>query len=216
MDIILSNCRRHHLALAVRAVLLVMVFSCGNVAFGQVSADTAPATPQIVQPIDEGKLLQLKGNTHPLARAEFDEGAVAPNLSMDRILLVLQRSPEREAALEQFIKEQLDPTSPNFHRWLSPQEFGSQYGPADDDIQKVTNWLTAHGFTVNSVSKEMCIRDRFYPRVRQSCPIYRRFRKSCARNRSTAGSFTISIIAIRSPSTCLGWAAECSRAAGSI
>ena len=153
MDIILSNCRRHHLALAVRAVLLVMVFSCGNVAFGQVSADTAPATPQIVQPIDEGKLLQLKGNTHPLARAEFDEGAVAPNLSMDRILLVLQRSPEREAALEQFIKEQLDPTSPNFHRWLSPQEFGSQYGPADDDIQKVTNWLTAHGFTVNSVSK---------------------------------------------------------------
>jgi len=138
---------------------MILVFGCGNVAFGQVQEDAAPATPQIVQPIDEGKMVQLRGNTHPSARAEFDEGAVAPSLSMDRILLVLQRSPEREAALEQFMKERLDPTSANFHLWLSPAEFGSQFGPADEDIQKVTGWLESHGFTVNSVSKGRALID---------------------------------------------------------
>jgi hypothetical protein len=132
---------------------MMLVFLYPNSAFGQAQEDAAPATPQIVQPIDEGKMMQLKGNTHPSARPEFDEGAVAPSSSMDRILLVLQRSPEREAALEQFMKEQLDPASPNFHRWLSPVEFGAQFGPADEDIQKVTGWLESHGFTVNSVSK---------------------------------------------------------------
>ena len=130
----------------------MLVSGFWNVALGQAPEDAAAAAPQIVQPIDEGKLLQLGGNTHPLARPEFDKGEVAADFSMDRILLVLQRSPEREAALEQFMKEQQDPTSPNFHRWLTPAEFGSQYGPADEDIQKITGWLASHGFTVNSVS----------------------------------------------------------------
>jgi len=36
--------------------------------------------------------------------------------------------------------------SPNFHNWLTPEQFGKQFGPADADIQTVTDWLAHQGF----------------------------------------------------------------------
>jgi len=42
--------------------------------------------------------------------------------------------------------EQLSKDSPNFHKWLTPEQFGKQFGPADADIQTVTDWLTRQGF----------------------------------------------------------------------
>ena len=42
--------------------------------------------------------------------------------------------------------EQQSKDSPNFHQWLTPQQFGAQFGPADADVQAVTDWLTRQGF----------------------------------------------------------------------
>jgi subtilase family serine protease len=112
----------------------------------------APAVParntqaRITQAIDETQLVRLKGNVHPLARPEFDQGIVADATPMNRMLLLLQRSPEQQAALSQLMDEQLSKDSPNFHKWLTPQQFGAQFGPTDADIQTVTQWLTSHGF----------------------------------------------------------------------
>ena len=117
-----------------------------------VIAQTAYVRPLVTQPVDESKLTVVRGNTHPLARAEFDRGAAPADLPMDNMLLVLKRSPEQEAALEQFMAEQLDKSSPNYHKWLTPAQFGQQFGAADSDIQAVTSWLTSHGFQVGKVS----------------------------------------------------------------
>ena len=65
---------------------------------------TGKVRPLITQPVDETKLTVLKGNTHPLARPEFDRGAAPPSLPTQRILLVLKRSAEQEAALEQLLE----------------------------------------------------------------------------------------------------------------
>jgi hypothetical protein len=108
---------------------------------------------QIVRPIDETKLVRLAGNTHPAARPPFDLGLVDPAMPMERMLLVLKRSPQQEAALDEFIAEQYNPKSPNFHHWLHAQEFGEKYGPADTDIVQVTGWLQKWGFRVDSVNK---------------------------------------------------------------
>jgi hypothetical protein len=106
-----------------------------------------PAVPaRITQAIDETQLVRLKGNVHPMARPEFDQGIVADATPMNRMLLLLQRSPEQQAALSQLMDEQLSKDSPNFHKWLTPQQFGAQFGPADADIQTVTQWLSSHGF----------------------------------------------------------------------
>jgi hypothetical protein len=72
---------------------------------------------------------------------------------MDRMLLVLRRSPEQETALQALLDQQHDKSSANYHRWLIPDEFGQQFGPADQDMQTVTLWLVSHGFQVARVSR---------------------------------------------------------------
>ena len=97
------------------------------------------------QPLNEMNQTVLRGNTHPLARTEFDRGPAPPGLLMERMLLILKRSPEQESALRKLLDEQLDQTSPNFHKWLTPDEFGQQFGPSSEDIRSVTSWLESHG-----------------------------------------------------------------------
>ena len=63
-----------------------------------------------------------------------------------RALILLQRSPEQETALRQLLDDQQNHTSANYHAWLTPEQFGKQFGPADSDVQAVTQWLTTHGF----------------------------------------------------------------------
>src|SRR5215472_6469088 len=76
---------------------------------------------QITQSIDESQLITLHGNTHPKAKAENDRGPVDDSFQMEHLVLQLKRSPEQEQALQQFIEELHTATSPNFHRWLTPQ-----------------------------------------------------------------------------------------------
>jgi Pro-kumamolisin, activation domain/Bacterial Ig-like domain (group 3) len=107
----------------------------------------------IVQPLDETKLAVLEGNTHPLAQFQYDQGAAPASLPMERMLLVLKRSSEQEAGLRKLLDDQQDKSSPNYHRWLTPDQFGKQFGLADNDIQTVTTWLQSHGFQIGQVSK---------------------------------------------------------------
>jgi len=102
---------------------------------------------RLTQAVDERKLVALQGNVHALARLEYDRGPVPDSQPLRRILLVLQRSPEQEAALQALLDEQQDKSSANFHTWLTPEQFGKQFGPADADIQTLTQWLKAKGFT---------------------------------------------------------------------
>jgi hypothetical protein len=108
--------------------------------------------PRITQAIDESRRITLLGNTHPLARPEFDQGAAPDNQPMNRIMLLLQWSPAQEASLRQLLDSQQSKLSPNFHRWIGPLEFGQRFGPSDADIQAVTGWIASHGFTVNHIS----------------------------------------------------------------
>ena len=116
-------------------------------------------TPALVlTPVDNAVRVTLTGNVHPLARPEFDRGVVAGSQPMTRVLLLLQRSEAQETALQTFMEQQQDKSSANYHQWLTTTEFGAQYGPADSDLQAVTQWLQSQGFTVAKVySSKMVI-----------------------------------------------------------
>src|SRR5216684_4187360 len=105
----------------------------------------------VSQIIDEGHRVSLHGNTRPEARAENDRGAVTDDFPMEHMFLQLQRPPELEKALQQFIDELHTPDSSNFHRWITAQQFGARFGPAKQDLDTVTRWLESHGFKVNVV-----------------------------------------------------------------
>jgi len=118
----------------------------------RVSGQSNSVPSRISAAVDNTKLTVLRGNTHPMARAEFDRGAAPPSLPMEHMMLVLTRSAQQETALETLLAQQQDGSSPNYHKWLTPEQFGQQFGPSDQDIQTITSWLQSNGFQVNSVA----------------------------------------------------------------
>ncbi|HUA16982.1 MAG TPA: Ig-like domain repeat protein [Verrucomicrobiae bacterium] len=118
--------------------------------FAQQSGAQSTVTPLITQTIDESKLTALKGNTYFLAQPQYDLGAAPASLPMERMLLVLKRSPQQESALLRLLDEQQDKSSASYHQWLTPEEFGKQFGPTDADMQTITSWLQSHGFQVGT------------------------------------------------------------------
>jgi subtilase family serine protease len=137
---------------------LVRLLCCCALTIGFTSAllaqstdNAPPARALITRPIDSSRLYTLAGNTRPEANAQNDRGKVPDMFALDHMLLQLQRSPEREQALRNFIDQQHDSTSPNFHKWLTADQFGQIYGPEPRDIETVTGWLRSSGFTVNTV-----------------------------------------------------------------
>jgi hypothetical protein len=121
-----------------------------SAALGQEATALPAPQPLITQAIDESQLTTLKGNTHPLARPQYDLGVAPASLPMERMLLVLKRSPEQEFALRKLLDDQQDRNSPSYHKWLTPEEFGKQFGPTDADMQTITAWLQSHGFQVGT------------------------------------------------------------------
>ena len=126
----------------------ILLLTCSAIAL---RSQTRSARALIRETLDESKLVTLAGNTHPEATAENDLGPVADGFVLDHMMLQLKRSPEQEKAVEQLIAELHDPQSPNFHKWLTAEEFGKNYGLAESDIRTITGWLESHGFTVGSV-----------------------------------------------------------------
>jgi len=118
----------------------------------QLSAQTQTAAVRIVNPIDEKHLVTLKGFTAPLANAKNDRGAAPDDMQLDRMHLVLKRSAGQDAALRQLIGELHRPGSASYHKWLTPEQFGKQFGPSDVDIATVSSWLSSHGFSVTTVN----------------------------------------------------------------
>jgi len=114
---------------------------------------TSPARDLITRPVEDSERTTLRGNHHPLARAEFDLGVAPASLPMNRMLLILRRSNERQEALESFLADQQTRGSAQYHQWLTPEEFGKNFGPSDADIDKVKSWLNARGFQIASVSQ---------------------------------------------------------------
>jgi subtilase family serine protease len=116
------------------------------------SAEPTGRPTRVIQaPVDETKLVALPGNTRPEANAKNDRGIVSDDFPLDHMLLQLKRSPEREAALVQYIDELHDAHSLNFHQWLTADQFAEHYGVASEDVATVTGWLKSHGFTVHGV-----------------------------------------------------------------
>ncbi len=74
-----------------------------------------------------------------------------------RLLLVLRRSAEQEAALKTYLESLQNPDSPNYLKWITPDEFSSRFGVSDADLATVETWLQGHGFTINKIGRARMI-----------------------------------------------------------
>ena len=66
---------------------------------------------------------------------------------------MFKATPAQQAALEQLLAEQQDPASPNYHNWLTPEQYADRFGVSQNDIDKIVSWLETEGFTVDQVAR---------------------------------------------------------------
>ncbi len=116
------------------------------------SGPVAPPAPRIMQPVNNQQRITLEGNVRHLPARARDLGEVSAGTPASRVQLLLQRSPEQESALETFITDVHTPGNPEYHQWMTPSQFGAQFGPADSDVQAVVAWLQSQGFAVARVN----------------------------------------------------------------
>src|ERR1039458_7012199 len=58
-----------------------------------------------------------------------------------------------QAVLEKLLAAQQDPTSSQYHHWLSAEEFNQRFGPTAAQIDAVKHWLAEAGFVIVKVDR---------------------------------------------------------------
>lgn len=106
---------------------------------------------RIAQTIDDRETVVLQGNVRPLLRNATDQGRMDGGTRL-QISMSFKRTAEQEADLEKLLAEQQDRSSPNYHKWLTPAQFGDRFGISAADLAKVTQWLQSQGFTVDRIA----------------------------------------------------------------
>jgi len=106
---------------------------------------------RIASRIDNRMRTPLAQGLHRLARPDFDQGPVSDDLPINRAILQLSLSAAQQQDLDQFLKQLSDPSSPNYHRWLTPEQFGARFGATQADLDKLTAWLESQGLQLESV-----------------------------------------------------------------
>src|ERR1700722_17638642 len=111
----------------------------------------AAQSDRITGPIDPSQKVTLAKSLHPKAQSQYDLGAVDPSLQLSYVTLLMAPSPSQQRALDQLLAQQQNRTSPNYHKWLTPQQFADRFGLSQSDLNKVTAWLKSEGFQILSV-----------------------------------------------------------------
>src|ERR1700723_262159 len=117
------------------------------------SAQTTYSPPRITSAIDNASRVAIPHSTHPLAVPAFDVGPLDGSTPMQRMILMLDGSADQDYQLSVLLDSQQTQTSPEYHHWLTPDEFGRQFGPAPQDIQVISGWLEQQGFSVDKVAR---------------------------------------------------------------
>jgi len=110
-------------------------------------------TDRITGPIDHYRTVLAPGHLNPMARPEFDRGAVAPDFALRGMTLVIRRTDEQQRELDELLSAQQNPASPRFHQWLTPEQFGERFGASANDLSTLRQWLESKGFRIKAVAR---------------------------------------------------------------
>jgi uncharacterized protein (TIGR03437 family) len=112
-------------------------------------AGSAAARDRISRPIDASRVRAVDQRVHQSADPQLDLGTVDPAMPMNDVLIMFKLSPEQQTELDALLSDQQNPSSKQFHKWLTPEDYANRFGLSQSDESKVAAWLHAEGFTVN-------------------------------------------------------------------
>lgn len=131
----------------------------GNSAVSRLAVLCFLAAPALAQPsrirgpIDPARTVVLHGSRNPRVAGASDEGALPPGTLVSFMRITLKPTAAQTAALEKLLEEQRDPASPQYRQFLTPEQFGEQFGASAEDAATVAQWLESEGFTVEQTAR---------------------------------------------------------------
>jgi subtilase family serine protease len=96
-------------------------------------------------------LSTLPGHVHSFARQQFDAGEAPNSLHMSSLELIMAKTPAQQQALDKLVADQENPKSPQYHRFLTPADYGSQFGASEASIAVLSSWLRSNGLQMGPV-----------------------------------------------------------------
>ena len=108
---------------------------------------------RIVSAVNGGGRVALSGTLGGHAKHSIDLGLAPADRKLESLSVRFSMTPAQQADLNQLLAAQLNPSSPNYHQWLTSEQFGARFGLSSSDIAQVSGWLTSQGFTVTGVAK---------------------------------------------------------------
>ena len=117
------------------------------------SSVLAALTPQRIGTVDDSRLTTLSQKVHPAALRATDLGEAASDRVLSEMTLRFSMTVSQQTALDALLADQQNPASAKYHQWLTPEQFGAQFGLASADLTKVSSWLGSQGFTVAQVAR---------------------------------------------------------------
>ena len=116
-------------------------------------AVTALQADRVSAPITNANLTRLKGNVHPLTRTALDAGRANGSIQLERIKLIFQPTAAQQKELGVLLAQQQDPSSSNYHKWLTPEQYASRFGLSQSDVAKAAAWLRSQGFSIAEIAR---------------------------------------------------------------
>ncbi len=107
---------------------------------------------RILRGVNWSDTTAVMGTAHPLARTQFDRGHANSKRFLSGASLAFRLSSAQQSDLDVLLRQQQDPSSPNYHKWLTPEQYGQRFGMTENDLAKVTAWLLSVGLTVDNIS----------------------------------------------------------------
>ena len=125
---IFSRMRLHGMALSLAAALCLVAFGCA----GTESKSSGE------------NLNRLSGGQH----ADLDISKAPRTPSKDPIELELAFATRNKPQFDELMREMQDRSSPNYHKWLTPEEMHQRFGESQAEFDNVRQWLISQGFTI--------------------------------------------------------------------
>jgi Pro-kumamolisin, activation domain/Bacterial Ig-like domain (group 3) len=131
----------------------VRVVGIASLLLSAASAPVAMGQARITSAIQNNQRVTVAESTPSVVAKSVDTGRVSGSQNLGRMLLMLTPTSDQELAAKNLVSALHDASSPSFHQWLTPAQFGQQFGVADSDAAQVQQWLQSQGFTVHEISQ---------------------------------------------------------------
>lgn len=105
---------------------------------------------RITGAIDSAHMVALHKSVRPMAQPQDDRGAVELSFKLGYVTMLIVPSAAQQQTLTALLAQQQDPSSPNYRKWLTPQQYADRFGLSQNDLNKITAWLKSQGFQIRS------------------------------------------------------------------